>query len=100
MIKNWTNHLDKMYNKKLPLATRPVKELVISQHSILIRYRPTYNGGWLEAPMLQPKFKRKSWPHLNDGEFLLPERAYKGKQKTSIILLFFHRSLFLQSYCQ
>ena len=80
MVKNWTNYLDKLYKKKITFAYRPVKELkILEQHSTLISYKTTYNGAWLQAPVLQPKAKRQPMPKLQPGEFILPEQAYDGK---------------------
>ena len=102
MVKNWTNHLDKLYKKKLTFESRPVKELkILEQHSTLISYRTTYNGAWLQAPVLQPKAKRQPMPKLQPGEFILPEQAYDGKILLICTRSFtFYRLFLLQDYYQ
>lgn len=107
IIKSWTEYLDLLYQKQLPFPTRPVRELLIENtHPILIKQRTTYNGAWEQVPVKPPNKRNKrkrTFPlterqmkveelqkkremisdqikNLKDGEMILPEPAYEGKE--------------------
>lgn len=106
IIKSWTKQLALIYEKPLPFATRPIRELWINgKHPVLIKIRSNFNGAWETLPLKSPKEKTKKkniqYPmpkkqaemydqeqdrkkmvilmrSLYDGEFPLPEPSYEG----------------------
>lgn len=47
VICGWTDHLQEIYSKKCPFATRPIREMLIeSQFSLSLQQRTTFNRHW------------------------------------------------------
>lgn len=121
IIRSWTNHMDLIYEKTLPFAIRPIRELWINDnHPVLIKQRTNYNGSWESVPLRPPKEKKRKkkleFPltkaqaerydleenrkrmaqlikSLADGEYPLPEISYEGK--CIIDRFIFHQLMFM-----
>lgn len=77
IFRSWTNFLSRIYFKKCPFASRPIRELsVTEEHPRMIIHRDTYNGHSTQTVILPPKRKV---PALPEGQFHLPLLAYEGK---------------------
>ncbi|KAJ8889811.1 hypothetical protein PR048_009315 [Dryococelus australis] len=73
----WEKFLTHLCATKCPLATRPIKHVVISQdHTRFIQYRLTYNGTNDTAVVVPSKNKRPT-SDFQPGEFRLHPRSYE-----------------------
>lgn len=62
MVRAWTDHFNHCNeSNKLSFPTRPIRELKVTEnHTVLVSYRDSYSGHWLEAPILPPPKEQMS----------------------------------------
>lgn len=78
IFRKWTDHLSKIYIKKCPFKTRPLRELkVVKSHPRFIFHRDTYNGHFNSTVVTNRGTMRKNQT-LTDNEFELPDMLYEG----------------------
>lgn len=93
MFRKWKEHLDGIYKKKAPFATRPIREYKVShEHPRLASFRPSYNGYWETAEI---RNRSKIGRNLREGEFLLPEYCYEGRYYFSV----YNKQLNVPAFC-
>lgn len=81
MIRKWTDFFHDKFVSKCPFAIQAIREIYCSKkHQHLINYRTSYNGGWLNSPLIKPAKRKQNRFHniLNDNEFELPMESYNG----------------------
>lgn len=79
IVRDWSGHLNQLYFKKCPFLSRPLRELVAEkQHPRFLKYRTSFHGHWDSHVVNQPSSVAIYQPQPQ-GEFFLPDCAYKGK---------------------
>lgn len=74
-FRKWDVLLDRLYKKKCPFASRPIKEIKLCKdHPRLLYYRTSFNGHWESADIVGQQVKI-----TDKREFKLPEYSYQGK---------------------
>lgn len=92
LVRKWTEQFNKLYSNKCPFKSRPVRELVATKnHPRLLQHRTTFHGHWDGHVVNQPGSLPQEEDVLPQGEFLLPDPAYKGKlnRKLSLMIINF-----------
>nr|CAD7265023.1 unnamed protein product [Timema shepardi] len=79
MFKSWGDFLTPHYKKKLPTATRPIRQMKVSQDKPhFLSHRENYNGPYLSSVITDKNNKKRPTPGTDQRE---PEQLYHAPIK-------------------
>ncbi|KAK4887815.1 hypothetical protein RN001_004086 [Aquatica leii] len=99
LFRSWITFLAKLFFKKCPFESRPIKELTVSLGiPRMIQHRETYNGSYTSSVVVPPKRKRENFSGLLPGQFELPNLKYS--ERVPITVKKYRNLQHLKRFCE
>ncbi|KAK9754394.1 hypothetical protein QE152_g1328 [Popillia japonica] len=82
MVKGWSEFFKDKFLRKCPFPTQTIREISCSkEHIRLLSFRSSYNGPWLQQPIMKAVKTNSNNLRLAENEFFLPSSKYHDEDK-------------------